>query len=74
MHDYQGDRSARHLRDWALGLLPKHIKSVSKESQLADLLRQCQGGPGSSSRWGVCALLLSDKGETSALYKSLALR
>ena len=32
--DYQGDRSARHLKDWALGLLPKHIKSVNKEAQL----------------------------------------
>lgn len=73
--EYQGDRSARHLRDWALSLLPKHVKSVNKEAQLADFLRQCQGGgPRSSARWGVCALLLSDKAETPALYKSLALR
>lgn len=32
--DYRGDRSARHLKDWALSLLPKHIKSVHKEAQL----------------------------------------
>ena len=25
---------ARHLKDWALSLLPKHIKSVHKEAQL----------------------------------------
>ncbi|KAL4447472.1 hypothetical protein ABPG75_004691 [Micractinium tetrahymenae] len=74
LHEYQGDRSARHLRDWALSLLPKHIKSVNKQAQLTDFLRQCTSGAGSSSKWGVCALLLSDKGETSALYKSLALR
>lgn len=30
LHDYQGDRSAKHLRDWALSLLPKHIKTVSQ--------------------------------------------
>ena len=32
--DYRGDRSARHLKDWALSLLPKHVKSVHKEAQL----------------------------------------
>lgn len=74
MREYSGDRSARHLKDWALGLLPKHIKSLSKASQLPDFLRQCTAGAGSAAKWGVCALLLSDKSETSALYKSLALR
>lgn len=29
---------------------------------------------GGGAKWGVCALLLSDRSETSALYKSLALR
>lgn len=76
--EYQGDRSARHLRDWALAQLPKHVKTVAKEAQLSDFLRQCQGGGGAGgaagARWGVCTLLLSDKGETSALYKSLAMR
>ncbi|EFN59909.1 hypothetical protein CHLNCDRAFT_132941 [Chlorella variabilis] len=75
LHEYKGDRSARHLKDWALGLLPKHIKTVNKQQHLADFLRQCTSGTGGgSSKWGVCALLLSDKSETSALYKSLALR
>jgi hypothetical protein len=74
LHEYSGDRSARHLKDWALGLLPKHIKTVSKKAQLDDLLKHCGPGAGSGSKWGVCALLLSDKRETSALYKSLALR
>lgn len=72
--DYRGDRSARHLKDWALSLLPKHIKSVHKEAQLDDFLRQCQAGGKEGAKWGVCALLLSDKGETPALYKSLAMR
>ena len=74
LHEYSGDRSARHLKDWALGLLPKHIRTVSKKAQLEDLLKQCSPGAGSGSKWGVCALLLSDKADTSALYKSLALR
>ncbi|PSC75035.1 domain containing [Micractinium conductrix] len=73
LHDYQGDRSAKHLRDWALSLLPKHIKTVNKKQQLEDFLKQCAPGSG-SSKWGVCALLLSNRGDTSALYKSLALR
>ncbi len=74
LHEYRGDRSAKHLKDWALSLLPKHVKTVSKQSHLTDLLRQCTSGGGSSSKWGACALLLSDKRETSSLYKSLALR
>jgi len=47
---------------------------VNKRQQLDDFLRQCTSGSGSGSKWGVCALLLSDKSETSALYKSLAMR
>ncbi|KAI3429290.1 hypothetical protein D9Q98_005386 [Chlorella vulgaris] len=74
LHEYRGDRSAKHLKDWALSLLPKHVKTVSKQSHLSDFLRQCTSGGGSSSKWGACALLLSDKSETSSLYKSLALR
>ena len=47
LHEYQGDRSARHLKDWALSLLPKHVKPVNKvrllfrmASQLADSLER----------------------------------
>ena len=82
LHDYGGDRSARHLKDWALGMLPKHVKAVNRLPQLDDFLQQCTRGGGgggagagaSGSKWGVCALLLTDKHETSPLYKSLALR
>ncbi|KAI7835464.1 hypothetical protein COHA_010639 [Chlorella ohadii] len=61
--DYRGDRSARHLKDWALSLLPKHVKSVHKEAQLADFLRQCQAGGKEGAKWGVCALLLRYHGK-----------
>lgn len=49
------------------------VLQVNKKQQLEDFLKQCAPGSG-SSKWGVCALLLSNRGDTSALYKSLALR
>lgn len=50
---------------------------AAQGAQLTDFLSLCSGSGAaakSASRWGVCALLLTDKGETSPLYKSLALR
>ena len=74
LQDYGGDRSARHLKQWALGLLPNHVRQVANSGQLEGLLRQCAPGAGSASRWSLCLLLLTPKHATSALYKSLALR
>lgn len=49
------------------------MESVPNSAALGRLLRSCE--PGSkASKWGLCLLLLTPKRETSALYKSLALR
>jgi protein disulfide-isomerase A6 len=70
--DYRGDRSAAHLRDWALGLLPAgNVAVVARPAQLPAFLKACQPG---GVKWGACALLFTAKTDTSALYKSLALR
>lgn len=72
--EYQGDRSAGHLKDWALGLLPQsNVAVISKPAQLQAFLKKCAPGAG-GVKWGACMLLFTAKGETSALYKSLALR
>ena len=72
--DYNGDRSATHLKDWALGLLPQSaVTVITKPAQLEPFFKKCAPGAG-GAKWGACALLFTAKGETSALYKSLALR
>lgn len=78
-HEWSGERNAAALKAWALGLLPQDgiaVVSPSSGTDLDALLRTCQlgGGSGSASKWGLCVLLLTPKHDTSALYKSLALR
>ena len=71
----QGGRGAGELRDWGLGLLPKDaVLAVGKQAQL-DAFLQASGGKGNrAAKWGAGVLLFTNKGETSPLYKSLALR
>jgi len=78
--EYKGDRSAGSIKDWALALLPTDvIKIVSKAPQLEEFLNLSGGGGGAvkganSARWGAGVILFTSKSETSALYKSLAMR
>lgn len=79
--EYKGDRSAGAIKDWALALLPTDvIRTVSKAAHLEEFLKISGGGGGgaakgaSSARWGAGMLLFTSKAETSALYKSLAMR
>jgi len=74
--EYNGDRSAPALRDYGLNLLPTSTVSViTKEAHMGDFLKKsggsvAKGGP----KWGASVLLFTAKPQTSALYKSLALR
>ncbi|CAL5222385.1 g4741 [Coccomyxa viridis] len=79
MIDYNGDRSAGHLKDWAISLIPQKVTVLSSGEKLEAFLERCGGGDGkakksakSGAAWGGCVLLFSDKKQTSPLYKSLA--
>jgi protein disulfide-isomerase-like protein len=73
--EYRGDRSAAALRDWGLGMLPgMGVTKVSSVDKLNAWLNKDCGSTTSKAKWGTCILLLTKKSETSALYKSLALR
>ena len=37
MVDYNGDRSAQHLKDWAVSLIPKKVNTHRYSSQQAQL-------------------------------------
>lgn len=78
--DYNGDRSAQHLKDWAISLIPQKVTVIPSADAMTAFLQRC-GGPGGGkgkkqgkdgASWGGCVLLFSDKKQTSPLYKSLA--
>lgn len=72
--EYHGDRSASHLRDWGLSLLPRDaISTLNRANQLHDFVLKSSGS-GASAKWNVGIVLFTSKSETSSLYKSLALR
>jgi len=69
--EYRGDRSAAPLRDWGLSLLPSDTVSViSQSAQMHEYLKKSSA----ASKWGAAIVLFTSKSDTSALYKSLALR
>ena len=71
--DYNGERSASAIRDWALASLPMDYVQVLRDNEdLQKFLKASQTT--SSARWNVGVVLLTDKGITSALYKSLSMR
>ncbi|KXZ52890.1 hypothetical protein GPECTOR_8g270 [Gonium pectorale] len=80
--DYKGDRSAKAIADWALGLVPSKVAQIKDGAALDALLARCAGGAagtkggkdGKDSRaaWGLCVVLVSSKSETPALYKALS--
>ena len=41
--EYNGDRSAKSLKDWAVGLIPNKITTVNKQPQLDSFFSQCSG-------------------------------
>ncbi len=71
--DYNGERSASAIRDWALASLPMdHVRVLRDDEALQGFLKASQTT--SVARWSVGVVLLTDKSTTSALYKSLAMR
>ena len=85
MVDYQGDRSARGLTNWAILLIPNRVAQLPPSGdKLEAFLQRCGGGEAGGggakgkkvgkdgASWGGCVLLFSDKKATSPLYKSLA--
>ena len=68
--EYRGDRSAGAIKDWALSLLSaEEVTIISKPTQTPAYLKSA-----AAARWGAGVLLFSNRKESSALYKSLALR
>ena len=43
--DYNGDRSARSLRDWGLALLPNAVATINRPAQLTELLKYAPPPP-----------------------------
>ncbi|KAK9909480.1 hypothetical protein WJX75_002926 [Coccomyxa subellipsoidea] len=81
MIDYNGDRSAQHLKDWAISLIPNKVAVLGSPDKLEAFLGRCGGGKEAGkgkkagkdgASWGGCVLLFSDKKQTSPLYKSLS--
>lgn len=70
--DYNGDRSGSALKDWGLSLLPNDVQILTNDASLEAFLQSSQSAK--SARWAVGVILFSAKDNTSALYKSLALR
>ena len=83
MVDYNGDRSAGGLKDWAISLIPSKVTQLPSPEKLPGFLQRCGGAGGGGGEakgkkardgasWGGCVILFSDKKQTSPLYKSLA--
>ncbi|KAK9806036.1 hypothetical protein WJX73_007755 [Symbiochloris irregularis] len=71
--DYNGDRSASHLKDWAISLLPNKVLTLNRQANLDALLERCSSGKSkAAASWGACMVLATDKATTSPLYLSLA--
>lgn len=53
MVDYNGDRSAQHLKDWAISLIPNKVNTLRHFSQQAQLslLSAKDGATGSEAWW-----------------------
>lgn len=71
---FNGDRSAKAIADWALSLVSSRVLQIRDEQSLQKFLAQCGGGKGKDhAAWGLCVILLSNKAETPALYKALSM-
>lgn len=79
--EYQGDRGAASISNWATSLIGNAAVNIKKESDLQTFLARCSGGSSSSSKdatkdtaaaWGLCLLLSSDKSSQPSLWKALS--
>lgn len=79
--EYQGDRSAASLSNWATGLIGNAAVNIKKAADLDSFLAKCGGAAASSksskkdagaASWGMCLLLSSDKASMPSLWKALS--
>lgn len=83
--DFNGERSAKAIHDWALGLLPNHVVSLRDRKGLDAFLATCGGSAGghkagakaggkdgAAASWALCVVLVTDKPETPPLYRALS--
>jgi protein disulfide-isomerase A6 len=78
--EYQGDRSASAITQWATSLITSKVVTLRNEAALKTFLAQCGGPtPGKKSSaskaaaaWSVCLVLVSDKQQVPNLWKSLS--
>lgn len=77
--EYQGDRGAASIGNWATSLIANAATTLTKEAHLQSLLSQCGGRAGgkgakrgSSASWSVCLLLVSRKPTVPSLWKALS--
>jgi protein disulfide-isomerase A6 len=75
--EYQGDRSAAAISNWATSLIGNEAATLKKEADLASLLAQCGGSSsskkkGGAASWGLCMLLVSSKSSVPSLWKALS--
>lgn len=80
--NYQGQRSAKALSDWAISLIPSAISHLRNSADLATFLQRCGGASSSTAKgakkakggasWGLCMVLVTDKADVPALYKGLS--
>lgn len=69
--EYKGSRSASDMQSWLLSRLPNQVQRVDSMSALKKLLGLCQPGSKKATS-ALCVLLITDKAETSSLYKALS--
>ncbi len=80
--EYQGDRSAASLSNWATGLIGNAAVNIKKSGDLDNFLVKCGGAAASSGKgskkdiaaasWGLCLVLSSDKASMPSLWKALS--
>jgi protein disulfide-isomerase A6 len=78
--EYQGDRNAAAISNWATSLIGNEAATLKKDSDLTSLLAQCGGSSASSSKrkqantasWGLCMVLVSSKSSVPSLWKALS--
>lgn len=79
--DYQGDRGAAAISNWAQSLIGNAATNIKKEADLTAFLARCGGSSGSkgggsskkdAAAWSTCMVLLSDKASMPTLWKALS--
>jgi protein disulfide-isomerase A6 len=80
--EYQGQRGAKDIADFAVSLIPSSVHYLSRRADLDSFLVRCGGDGGGSgakrgggaerAAWGLCVVLLTDKAEAPSLLRALS--